>query len=479
MQLFEAAPYSKPYTVMSPIHDAHIISSSWTNNRSDTTWTTYAGYPNNTGKALGLPSTATNPSVITLAVTVDSGYAMSVESFSFYNRSSATGFKSWSMTINGIEVGSDTTFVDCNGCNNPVRSTGTVSVANPANNLTGTVNVVITLTNKGTGSSGTFRIDDFKFNGYIIPVSDAGSSGMHIVNNGSYRYGFNGQEKSDEIKGEGNSYTALFWEYDSRLGRRWNVDSKPTVGISEYSAFNNNPVWYKDPLGDTTYLYNIKGIYKGVLYDGQKTNEIVILKQAIINGILKGREKGLGDDDYYSNIARDPKIATARITSNSIQEITAKWKESGENVGLLYVDKKTKELHAILSRRSGNNQGGTQTNIEGLGKDYPEVSKLGTVIGMWHSHPTKNTYSGANPSDPDHSDPTYISAFNGTVQLGIVTQKDLITIFPISRPVTQYTENKQDGVTTPKYGPKYSGAKSSFQYGTFNKNISPKTYWEQ
>jgi len=37
---------------------------------------------------------------------------------------------------------------------------------------------------------------------------------------GGYRYGFNGQEKSDEIKGEGNSYTALFWEYDPRIGRR-------------------------------------------------------------------------------------------------------------------------------------------------------------------------------------------------------------------------------------------------------------------
>jgi len=39
-----------------------------------------------------------------------------------------------------------------------------------------------------------------------------------------YRYGFNGQEKTDELKGSGNHYTAEFWEYDSRLGRRWNVD---------------------------------------------------------------------------------------------------------------------------------------------------------------------------------------------------------------------------------------------------------------
>jgi hypothetical protein len=46
-----------------------------------------------------------------------------------------------------------------------------------------------------------------------------------------YRYGFNGQEKSDEIKGSGNSYTAEFWEYDPRLGRRWNMDPRPTTGV--------------------------------------------------------------------------------------------------------------------------------------------------------------------------------------------------------------------------------------------------------
>jgi hypothetical protein len=45
--------------------------------------------------------------------------------------------------------------------------------------------------------------------------------------NNSYRYGFNGQEKSDDVT-VGNT-TAMYWEYDSRIGRRWNVDPKPVV----------------------------------------------------------------------------------------------------------------------------------------------------------------------------------------------------------------------------------------------------------
>ncbi|MFW5768064.1 MAG: hypothetical protein ACOCXO_06825, partial [Bacteroidota bacterium] len=41
----------------------------------------------------------------------------------------------------------------------------------------------------------------------------------------TYRFGFNGMEKDPEITGqEGSHYTAPFWEYDTRIGRRWNVD---------------------------------------------------------------------------------------------------------------------------------------------------------------------------------------------------------------------------------------------------------------
>jgi RHS repeat-associated protein len=71
---------------------------------------------------------------------------------------------------------------------------------------------------------------------------------------GSYRYGFNTQEKSPELA-EGH-YTAEFWEYDARIGRRWNVDPRPTVGISEYVAFANSPLMFSDVKGDSAYSYS-------------------------------------------------------------------------------------------------------------------------------------------------------------------------------------------------------------------------------
>ncbi|RYE54540.1 MAG: hypothetical protein EOP48_12105 [Sphingobacteriales bacterium] len=54
----------------------------------------------------------------------------------------------------------------------------------------------------------------------------------------------------NEVAGIGNHYTALFWEYDSRLGKRWNRDPKGIFSISDYAAFKNNPNIYTDHLGD-------------------------------------------------------------------------------------------------------------------------------------------------------------------------------------------------------------------------------------
>jgi len=67
----------------------------------------------------------------------------------------------------------------------------------------------------------------------------------------SYRYGFNGQEKTDEIYGVSGSHnTAKFWEYDTRTGRRWNLDPVTKAWESGYAVMGSNPIWNKDPNGD-------------------------------------------------------------------------------------------------------------------------------------------------------------------------------------------------------------------------------------
>src|SRR5574343_785278 len=70
-----------------------------------------------------------------------------------------------------------------------------------------------------------------------------------------YRFGFNTQEKDDEIAGEGNSYTAEFWQYDGRLGKRFNVDPIFKEYESPYSVLGNNPIWIIDINGADSTLY--------------------------------------------------------------------------------------------------------------------------------------------------------------------------------------------------------------------------------
>src|SRR5690606_247926 len=73
-----------------------------------------------------------------------------------------------------------------------------------------------------------------------------------------YRYGFNTQERVDEIAGKGNHYTAEFWEYDPRAVLRWNTDPKPHPSWSPYSIIQGNPIMYSDPYGDTVKYEGIK-----------------------------------------------------------------------------------------------------------------------------------------------------------------------------------------------------------------------------
>jgi hypothetical protein len=66
----------------------------------------------------------------------------------------------------------------------------------------------------------------------------------------AYRFHFNGQEADNEVAGIGNSYTAEFWQYDSRLGRRWNRDPKSVSWESSYVVNGDNPNFFNDPKGD-------------------------------------------------------------------------------------------------------------------------------------------------------------------------------------------------------------------------------------
>lgn len=80
----------------------------------------------------------------------------------------------------------------------------------------------------------------------------------------TYRYGFQGQEKDDELKGAGNSVNYTYRMHDPRLGRFFAVDplAHKFAGWSPYNAFSDNPIRFVDPDGRAPQDIIIRNVYK-------------------------------------------------------------------------------------------------------------------------------------------------------------------------------------------------------------------------
>lgn len=83
----------------------------------------------------------------------------------------------------------------------------------------------------------------------------------------AYRYGFNGKEKDDELKGEGNSYDFGARMLDPRVGRWFAVDPQALRApqISPYVYVDNDPIRNIDPDGE--FLFDV---HKRILKNGLK-----------------------------------------------------------------------------------------------------------------------------------------------------------------------------------------------------------------
>ncbi len=92
------------------------------------------------------------------------------------------------------------------------------------------------------------------YNPQITTITDYYPFGMQIeerswvASSSSYRFGFQGQEKDNEMKGDGNSLDFGARIYDSRLGRFLSVDPlfKKYIYLSSYSFAANNPIKFID-----------------------------------------------------------------------------------------------------------------------------------------------------------------------------------------------------------------------------------------
>ena len=134
-------------------------------------------------------------------------------------------------------------------------------MSNHLGNVLTVINVI-----KVPQSANTIDIDGYLAT--IVSTADYSPFGVQLdgrtVSAETYRYGFNGMEKDDELKGSGNSYDFGARMHDPRLGRWMIRDSKcqKKPYYSPYQAMKNNPLMYNDPDGKDEYLriiINVEG----------------------------------------------------------------------------------------------------------------------------------------------------------------------------------------------------------------------------
>jgi RHS repeat-associated protein len=97
--------------------------------------------------------------------------------------------------------------------------------------------------------------------------------------NDKYRYGFNGKENDNEVKGAGNSIDFGARIHDPRLGRLLSIDplSKKFPSESNYSYAGNSPILFIDEEGKK------KTIYLTIIdKNGSKTTVQVVNKYEVI-----------------------------------------------------------------------------------------------------------------------------------------------------------------------------------------------------
>lgn len=126
-----------------------------------------------------------------------------------------------------------------------------------------------------------------------------------------FRFGFQGQEMDDEVKGVKNSYTTEFRQYDPRIGRWLTIDPlfKNFPWQSPYVSYDNNPLVLTDKKGLSAENAN-----------GSEPSQHTIKKGETLYGIAKKSNGAFSVDDLMKwNSGIDPKrlqIGQVIFTSN-------------------------------------------------------------------------------------------------------------------------------------------------------------------
>jgi RHS repeat-associated protein len=140
-----------------------------------------------------------------------------------------------------------------------------------------------------------------------------------------YRFGFNGQEKETEITNTESHYGTEYWMYDSRLGRRWNIDPVKKQHESSYATFANTPIWAIDPLGNDTILFNSSGKFANKKLKDDKNDFDVLLQ-------VSNKELKKGQIDYKKDGSLRSRHLNMQTTKDGFSFVSNRRKIGNEKI---------------------------------------------------------------------------------------------------------------------------------------------------
>ena len=216
-------------------------------------------------------------------------------------------------------------------------------------------------------------------------------------NAGDYRFGFNGQEKDDEIAGvTAANYTSQYWEYDSRIIRRWEIDPeyKKAPGWSPYCAFLDNPVLNSDKGGNWPKPIHNRMIKKALIpllnSEQIKRHQIkyVMIGSQQADDFLKGNQSADRSYIHYMQApgqTKEEAVELANVWINTNINTFADTKKSEEERYIAL----GKAMHTMMDATSPShtikNSKGEYVPIE---NDLPGVDSK-TLVSLFSSGPLK------------------------------------------------------------------------------------------